>query len=60
MQLKFNINSLPPGWVKETAFTKCSDGIRKDKVMFDRWTIDHIQLENRKLVLVFLSHRLIL
>ena len=36
MQLEFNINSLPPGWVKEAAFRKCSDVIRKDKMMFDR------------------------
>jgi hypothetical protein len=32
-QLEFNVNSLPPGWVKETAFRKRSDGgIRKDHV----------------------------
>jgi len=38
-QLEFNVNSLPPGWVKETAFRKCSDSIRKDTVYFDRWSI---------------------
>ncbi|XP_062227495.1 uncharacterized protein LOC133925657 [Phragmites australis] len=31
-QLQFRIAGLPPGWVKETAFRKCSDGIRKDSV----------------------------
>ncbi|RLM65389.1 hypothetical protein C2845_PM16G24350 [Panicum miliaceum] len=34
-QLEFSINSLPPGWVKETAFRKCSDGIRKDTFYMD-------------------------
>ncbi|KAG2575766.1 hypothetical protein PVAP13_7KG372000 [Panicum virgatum] len=34
-QLEFNVNSLPPGWVKETAFRKCSDGIRKDTFYTD-------------------------
>ncbi|KAF8769307.1 hypothetical protein HU200_006821 [Digitaria exilis] len=29
-QLEFHARSLPPGWVKETAFRKCNDGIRKD------------------------------
>ncbi|KAG2569855.1 hypothetical protein PVAP13_7NG444700 [Panicum virgatum] len=34
-QLDFNINSLPPGWVKETTFRKCSDDIRKDTFYTD-------------------------
>ncbi|RLM73764.1 hypothetical protein C2845_PM15G26340 [Panicum miliaceum] len=34
-QLEFRINSLPPGSVKETAFRKCSDGIRKDTFFTD-------------------------
>ncbi|XP_025823305.1 uncharacterized protein LOC112899166 isoform X2 [Panicum hallii] len=34
-QLEFSINSLPPGWVKETTFRKCSDGIRKDTFYTD-------------------------
>ena len=36
VQLEFNINSLPPGWVKETAFRKRSDGIEKDRMNLDR------------------------
>ncbi|CAL5024648.1 unnamed protein product [Urochloa decumbens] len=34
-QLEFNINCLPPGWVKETVFRKYSDGIRKDTYFTD-------------------------
>ncbi|OEL38004.1 hypothetical protein BAE44_0000977 [Dichanthelium oligosanthes] len=34
-QLEFSVNTLPPGWVKETAFRKCSNGIRKDSYYTD-------------------------
>ncbi|CAD6261690.1 unnamed protein product [Miscanthus lutarioriparius] len=34
-QLDFNVSSLPPGWVKETTFKKCSDGIRTDRYYTD-------------------------
>jgi len=36
MQLEFNINSLLSACVKEIAFRKCSDGIRKDAMNFDK------------------------
>ncbi|KAK3141116.1 hypothetical protein QOZ80_4BG0329760 [Eleusine coracana subsp. coracana] len=34
-QLEFLIDGLPPGWIKETAFRKCSNGIRKDSFYTD-------------------------
>ncbi|TVU13242.1 hypothetical protein EJB05_40777, partial [Eragrostis curvula] len=38
-QLQFRIDGLPPGWVKETAFRKCSDGrIRRDSSYTDPLT----------------------
>ncbi|WVZ84582.1 hypothetical protein U9M48_031605, partial [Paspalum notatum var. saurae] len=51
--VEFNPDGLPDGWVKETIFRKCNDGIRKDPYYTD--PVSHRVFRTLKSVLSYLS-----
>ncbi|CAL5028481.1 unnamed protein product [Urochloa decumbens] len=51
--VEFNPDGLPDGWVKETIFRKCNDGIRKDPYYTD--PISHRVFRTLKSVLSYLG-----
>ncbi|KAL6660451.1 hypothetical protein ACP70R_001997 [Stipagrostis hirtigluma subsp. patula] len=52
-QVEFNPDNLPDGWVKETIFRKCNDGIRKDPYYTD--PVSHHVFRTLKSVLSYLQ-----
>ena len=55
--VEFNPDGLPDGWVKETIFRKCKDGIRKDPV-HQRSASNHLYLVCwEKLLIPFIIHQ---
>ncbi|XP_062184086.1 uncharacterized protein LOC133888021 isoform X1 [Phragmites australis] len=52
-QVEFSPDNLPDGWVKETIFRKCNDGIRKDPYYTD--PVSHHVFRTLKSVLSYLQ-----
>lgn len=52
-QVEFNPDGLPKGWVKETIFRKCNDGIRKHPYYTD--PVNHLVFRTLKSVMSYLE-----